>query len=332
MKKNKKRNSYFKILTVAMFLISLLTMGFSTILGKNIILIRNGEATEIFTYSRTVEEVLKEENIKLKDNEELSTDKKDEVYDGMEIKIAEVKTYKILDGKKSYTKLSNGASVAEVLSNLGIKVGKLDRVNPSLDTATDKAVNMEITIQRVREENLSEESEIVFKKTIKENSDLERGNENIITKGENGLREDKIKETYVNDELESREVIESSIIKEPVNEIVEVGTKEVKESPKGDISGRCITMEATAYDYSAGNVTALGTQVRVGAVAVDPNVIPLGSKLYIESTDSWPSYGYAVAEDTGGAIKGNRIDLFFTSSETSNNFGRRTVKVYVLDK
>lgn len=332
MKKNKKRNSYFKILTVAMFLISLLTMGFSTILGKNIILIRNGEATEIFTYSRTVEEVLKEENIKLKDNEELSTDKKDEVYDGMEIKIAEVKTYKILDGKKSYTKLSKGASVAEVLSNLGIKVGRLDRVNPSLDTATDKAVNMEITIQRVREENLSEESEIVFKKTIKENPDLERGNENIITKGENGLREDKIKETYVNDELESREVIESSIIKEPVNEIVEVGTKEVKESPKGDRSGRCITMEATAYDYSAGNVTALGTQVRVGAVAVDPNVIPLGSKLYIESTDSWPSYGYAVAEDTGGAIKGNRIDLFFTSSETANNFGRRIVKVYVLDK
>ena len=91
-------------------------------------------------------------------------------------------------------------------------------------------------------------------------------------------------------------------------------------------------MKATAYDPSAGSRTASGTRARVGAVAVDPSLIALGSKLYIESTDSWPSYGYAVAEDTGGAIKGNRIDLFFNSNATANKFGRRTVKVYVLGK
>ncbi len=69
-------------------------------------------------------------------------------------------------------------------------------------------------------------------------------------------------------------------------------------------------MEATAaYDPTAGSKTAMGTRARVGAVAVDPRVIKLGSRLYVESMDGWPSYGYATAEDTGGAIKGKRIDL-----------------------
>ena len=75
----------------------------------------------------------------------------------------------------------------------------------------------------------------------------------------------------------------------------------------------------------------MGTRARVGAVAVDPRVIPLGSKLYIESMDGFASYGYATAEDTGGAIKGNRIDLFYSTSSQARNFGRRNVKVYVLD-
>ena len=67
-----------------------------------------------------------------------------------------------------------------------------------------------------------------------------------------------------------------------------------------------------------------------GVVAVDPRVIPLGTKLYIESMDGWPDYGYAVAGDTGGAIKGNKIDLFYHSSKTVRQFGRRNVRVKIL--
>ena len=68
----------------------------------------------------------------------------------------------------------------------------------------------------------------------------------------------------------------------------------------------------------------MGTRLRYGVVAVDPRVIPLGTKLYIEG------YGYAVAEDTGGAIKGNRIDLCYTDRAKAEAFGRRNVKVYIL--
>ena len=73
------------------------------------------------------------------------------------------------------------------------------------------------------------------------------------------------------------------------------------------------------------NIFLAGTLAHWGTVAVDPSVIPLYSRLYI------PGYGFAVAGDTGGAIVGNRIDLFFPSYSDAIRFGRRTVTVYVLE-
>ncbi len=82
-------------------------------------------------------------------------------------------------------------------------------------------------------------------------------------------------------------------------------------------------MLATAYTHT-GRLTATGTEPRVGVAAVDPKVIPLGSRLYIDG------YGYARAEDTGGAIKGEKIDLFMEDESKVYNFGRRWVTVFVL--
>ncbi|MEG2570833.1 MAG: 3D domain-containing protein, partial [Clostridia bacterium] len=75
-----------------------------------------------------------------------------------------------------------------------------------------------------------------------------------------------------------------------------------------------------------------GAVARVGLIAVDPRVIPLGTRLYITSMDGkrWV-YGYAVAADTGGAIKGNKIDLFFNTEAECYDFGRQKAKVYILD-
>lgn len=91
-----------------------------------------------------------------------------------------------------------------------------------------------------------------------------------------------------------------------------------------------LTVEATAYTQSveegtADGITASGTVVHRGVVAVDPDYIPLGTRLYIEN------YGYAYAEDTGGAIKGNRIDLFMDSKTEAMQFGRQSVKVWVVE-
>ena len=85
------------------------------------------------------------------------------------------------------------------------------------------------------------------------------------------------------------------------------------------------------YGVTTPGTTFSGTPARVGAIAVDPNVIPLGSKLYIVSADGAYLYGYCVAEDTGGAIKGNTVDLYYDTYDECIQFGRRDVLVYVIE-
>ena len=92
--------------------------------------------------------------------------------------------------------------------------------------------------------------------------------------------------------------------------------------------GRSVYVEATAYspfDPGAGTHTARGNRVRRGIIAVDPRFIPLGTRVYI------PGYGEAVADDTGGAIIGNRIDIAFDTYDEAMHFGRQHIEIYILD-
>ncbi|MEN1969078.1 LysM peptidoglycan-binding domain-containing protein [Lentibacillus sp. N15] len=109
-------------------------------------------------------------------------------------------------------------------------------------------------------------------------------------------------------------------------------SKPQKEEQQTHADGRTLSVEATAYTaYCDGcsGVTATGLDLRedpnARVIAVDPNVIPLGSKVYVEG------YGYAVAADTGGAINGNRIDVHVTNEDQANNWGRRTVEVTIVE-
>lgn len=139
-----------------------------------------------------------------------------------------------------------------------------------------------------------------------------------------------------------KKVISEVVTKKPVQKIVAMGTVGVyTPSRGGNIRySNLMRMRATAYtadyastgknpgDYGFG-ITATGTVARrnyggYSSIAVDPRVIPLGTKMYVEG------YGYAIAEDTGGAIKGNKIDLFFDSNSEVYNWGVRTVNVYIL--
>lgn len=84
-----------------------------------------------------------------------------------------------------------------------------------------------------------------------------------------------------------------------------------------------ITVEATAYTWT-GSKTATGTYPRRGTIAADPTVIPLGTRVFVEG------YGFGVIEDTGGAIQGNRIDVYFPTYEEAVQFGRRTVSLTII--
>lgn len=326
-RKNIFRNAKFILIVLA--LVSVLTMGFSTALGNDVELNINGKTKTVFTYEKTVGDFLEKEGIVLK-NKDLVSPSLDKVIDkDMKIVISSPKSYHIKDGKKTLIAEASGYTVADVLDNLDIKLNKLDRVSLPLDEIAKEG--MEIKIDRVVVENLENKIEIPFETESRENKDMFEGEKKVITNGEVGQKTESLKNTYVNGVLETTEVLKSEITKDPVKEVVEVGTKKGTQAPNGKNAKRVIVMQATAYDPTAGSKTAMGTRARVGAVAVDPKVIPLGSKLYIESMDGFASYGYATAEDTGGAIKGNRIDLFYNSNAEANRFGRRNVKVYVLD-
>lgn len=168
------------------------------------------------------------------------------------------------------------------------------------------------------------------KQVIKQNdADLEIGTEQVVDPGSDGQRDDTVKITYYQGQEYDQEVIESKVTS-PTNEVLLEGTKIVwhdLDTPDGDIKyWKKIRVWATDYDShcrGCNDWTATGMRAGKGVIAVDPSVITLGSKVYISG------YGQAVAGDTGGAVKGNKIDLGFDDAKTSG-WTSRYVDIYLL--
>ncbi len=195
-------------------------------------------------------------------------------------------------------------------------------------TAPTKVVDTSIA----ETHTLVQREPIPYSTLRKATSQLRSGTSRTVQKGRNGLREVTYKVYSRSDGAEQRrETTATRTIKHSTPEIVEVGRRALLAS-RGYFSGRhIVTMVATFYDpYHCGGSgsgrTATGLQGGYGVVAVDPRFIPLGTRLYIEG------YGYAVAADTGGAIKGNRIDLGTDSRHDAPGIGNMTrVCVHILD-
>lgn len=325
-------NSFRKKLLIigilAIFAVSALIMGFSTVLAKDVNLIVDGEEEVISTYADTVEDFLISEDIELSKDEAVFPTKDTEITDGMDIKIAKYKTITLKIGDKVEKKKVLSETIDDLMEELGIELDEHDVVTTKpANEIVDKGI---VGIERVDKKQFSKTEEIPYESEVIESDEMYQGETKVIQAGVKGEQIHTMQNVFVNDKLVSVENLDTEVVKEPVKEVVHKGTKEV-EGLNGKKVKKVIVMQATAYDPSAGSKTAMGTRARVGAVAVDPKVIPLGSKLYIESMDGFPTYGYATAEDTGGAIKGNRIDLFYSTNSQALKFGRRNVKVYVLD-
>ena len=288
---------------------------------------------------RPVSDLLEELSVTLGENDQVNVALTANCEEVTEVVIDRAAhAYVMVDGdaKACYTQ---GDTVAEFLAEQNIVLGELDVVVPSLDSAVYNGLVVRITRYVVSEEIVSEE--IPFTTETRENSELLKGKTRIAVEGEAGVKEYVYKVIYENGVEKSRELIEERIAKEPVTEIKEIGTKKPAEKKNLKVSSvsaslnykDVIQVKATAYDPSAGTRTATGQRAQVGIIAVDPKVIPLGTKLYVESADGGKSwvYGYCVAGDTGGAIKNNRIDLFFNTNQEARNFGVRQANVYILE-
>lgn len=256
-------------------------------------------------------------------------------------KDAKTHVYEIDNNGTVKTYKTSCKTVKELLSDLKIKVDDDDIVIPDLDTELKS--EGKISVIKVDVKVIEKEVEAPFKTIKKKNKELTHKQSKILVQGVNGKNKVKCKEYYAGDKLIKEEVIHVETLVKPIDQVFEEGTKDVFTNDRGDFTARkAIKMVATAYEAgprSTGKrpgdkgygVTASGARAKRGTVAVDPRVIPLGTKLYIKSlTPGVPDYGFAIAQDTGGAIKGNKIDLFMDTVWECLQFGRIPVMVYIL--
>ncbi|MGI5971398.1 MAG: 3D domain-containing protein [Oscillospiraceae bacterium] len=197
----------------------------------------------------------------------------------------------------------------------------------------------------------TEERVIPYSRTTIENPRLPSGTVRILRSGSDGLKLFHKRSLLQNGNEVYSVTVSTDVVIQPIDEIAEVGTFELNATSalsQGTVTSdkqyvitpdgtrlpyeRAVHVMATAYttERQSNTLTFTETTARVGAIAVDPSVIPLGSKLYICSADNTWIYGIATAEDTGSLIKGHRIDLFFNTYNECIHFGYQPAIVYIL--
>ena len=140
------------------------------------------------------------------------------------------------------------------------------------------------------------------------------------------------KTTYYNGKQVEKEFLEETVDKEPVNKVIKKGTKVVVKKVESktattlsDNNSNKKKMSVVATAYSGQGITSTGTTPKWGTIAVDPKVIPYGTKVYI------PKFNKTfIAEDCGGGIKGNKIDIYMNTKEECINWGVRNITLYIL--
>ncbi|MDO9100009.1 MAG: 3D domain-containing protein [Caldisericota bacterium] len=225
----------------------------------------------------------------------------------------------------SETMYSTARTVGELLSESGIFVGAEDIVEPN--QASPVPYDGDVVVRRTTYAYRTETQTVPYRRVYRNNPYMEVGKSYISVMGQKGTLEKTIKVTKVAKQAVASDVVKTETVMPVVDEVYDVGVAKLDLKPT-----KSYTMAATAYSNRRSTILD-GTDhlygysylwLHYGTCAVDKNVIPMGTVLYIEG------YGYAVAADIGGAIRGNRIDLFFNAFSDACRWGLRTVKVHVL--
>ena len=261
-----------------------------------------------------------------------------------EITVRRAMLIRINNGGQSVVTHSYGETVGELLErvNLGLNEGDVIDVDLNAETYDGMQLNIDrwTTVTKVFTESVPFNTEYVDKKLML------KGEEEIVTEGVEGVVEHTATVTYFNGQEVSREILDSEQTVAPVNQVIARGTLEAEEgkltiadgvivTPEGEIYtyNKTMKVKATAYthtDAGRDKITATGTTVHWGTVAVDPKLIPYGTKMFIVSNDGSFVYGLSAAEDCGGSIKGKRVDLYMPTTKQCFSFGVRNCTIYFL--
>jgi resuscitation-promoting factor RpfB len=298
--------------------------------SKDVTIKVDGRTKHLLSRAETVGELLAEQKIKISDHDEIKPSPESSVEHGMTIAVSRAFPVVIEVNGKSRELFTVAETVGQTVESLGIDPLADIKLDPAPETHVSAGMTIRVELLNRWIEKV--QTEIPYETKREDDNGLAKGRTRVATKGRPGIKETVIEHVMAGGREVERIVQSEQTIAEPTVEIVKVGTSVPRSPTTGAGPGievsrgdRSLVMSATAYAGGTGGAgwrTATGTGVYKGIVAVDPRVIPLGTKLYIDG------YGPAIAADTGGAIKGNRIDLAFGSREEAIQFGRRTVTVH----
>ncbi len=302
--------------------------------AKQVQMVEGSEKKQVWTTAETVEEFLKEQKISLNEYDKVQPEINTAVKDDLTIQIDKAFSLKLVDGGQEKEAWSTSTTVADFLLQQGIALRDLDRVEPKLD----ETVKEDTVVNVIRVEKVTDvvEEPINFAVVTKKDSSLAKGTEKVVSSGQEGRVKKEYEVVLENGKEVSRKLLNETTLQEKKDKVVAVGTKAITQTvSRGTASGNVskeFNVTSTAYTANCNGCsgrTATGLNLHANpnakVIAVDPRVIPLGTKVYVEG------YGYAVAADTGSAIKGNKIDVFFATKSEAYRWGRRTVKIKILE-
>jgi len=354
----KKMKKTVRFLTLLLPVICIMLLLSQTVFAKNTYLINDqGKVTLHTTYATDPAQVLVEVGVELGEDDIFTTQPGLAVS---EITVQRKQLITIFYGGNTMEVTSYGETVEALLERLSLLLTAEEAVSVSLDTQTYDGMN--IIISHAMEFEESYVTTVPFETTYCYDPTVAEGEERVLTAGVNGHVLYTAKVTYLGGKEIDRTVVSKTVLVEPVNAVIAVGTGEdMKQHPnylpdnlvRPQFVGKPIigdgyiitpegerltythvdTFKATAYnnlDPGCTEYNYIGTLCRVGAIAVDPTIIPYGTRMFIVTKDGKYVYGIATAEDCGSAIKGKRLDLYFETQDECFRFGIRDCKVYFL--
>ncbi|MFC4777172.1 ubiquitin-like domain-containing protein [Paenibacillus sp. GCM10023252] len=317
---------------------------------KSVSVVVNGQETVVKTKQWVLQRLLDEQAITIGPHDKVSLPLNATVKDGDRVEVTHAVAVLVKADGKTSTVYTTEKTVQAAIEESNIPVRSQDKISPSLSTAIEP--NMTVSVVRVDTRVSETQRKVPFTVVKKQDSTLAHGKEKLVQTGKEGTVVEQVEKVYEDGVLVSERLVNKVVSAAAVNQVVAIGTK--KEQPKIQVlsasstsmtkGGRTfkakkIIKNVTLTAYSAGvastgkdvnhpgyGITASGARVQEGrTIAVDPKVIPLGWWVYIEGI------GFRRAEDTGGAVKGNKIDVYFDSTKYANKFGRKKgFTVYVL--
>ena len=332
------------VLTLTLILVLAMTALLSqTALARTYVITDGDRVVTYTTFATDPEEVLGQAGVTLSKDDTFTT----EASEGAaSITIQRAQNITVQYHGQTTAAATFGETAGELLTRLNLEVSGEDVVSHGLEEETYDG--MVLRIDRVETLCQTYTTTIPHEVTRCSDGTLPQGTEAVLTQGQDGELLCTAEITYINGEEASRQVLTETVTRMPTAEVIGVGAGPVLETENAPIisdgyitppTGEVLTythtdtVRAAAYthtDDGCDAFTATGNVVHWGTVAVDPRYIPYGTRMFIMASDGSYVYGIATAEDCGGDIKGDRMDLYMPTYEQCREFGRRRCTLYFL--